>query len=128
MHEQFTTEAADRQLFFVKVQQFMTDLQRSAGLYMQFAGEAHMRSDSRLSDVTEALATAQSSLATKPASEIKKSISQSEKVANQETVPAAGLSHSMKAQSTISFKEETQDFAYDSLARNLSTFPAEHGR
>lgn len=49
-------EAAERQEFFLKLQQYGTQIQSGIGFFLQLARESNLRSDARLSDLTDSLA------------------------------------------------------------------------
>lgn len=50
-------ETAQHQNFLVKLQEYRSELRRGTGLYLQLAQEPNIRSDARLSDLTDSLAT-----------------------------------------------------------------------
>ena len=52
----YEAEAADRRLFLLRIQQYMTELQRGTSAYLQLAHEANIRSDARLGDLADSLA------------------------------------------------------------------------
>ena len=62
VHQRYATEAADREQFLSKLQQYLGDLQRGTGLYLQLAKEANLQSDFRLHDMAESLAVDLSSV------------------------------------------------------------------
>ena len=57
VHQQYQAEATERHQFLDKLEQYLSVLQKGTAQYLQLANEAHIRSEARLSDVTESLAS-----------------------------------------------------------------------
>ena len=49
-------EAAERQEFLLKLQQYVTQIQSGIGFFLQLARKSNIRSDARLGDLTDSLA------------------------------------------------------------------------
>ena len=54
--ERYDGEVDERRAFSAKLQQYISDLQRGTGVYLQLAQQANIRSDAQPGDLADSLA------------------------------------------------------------------------